>query len=40
MPTRHSPQVMRQLLVLHKLKTKVLVPLGDGTHISFWDLYK
>lgn len=31
---------MRQLVLLHKLRTQVTLPLDDGTSISFWDLYK
>jgi hypothetical protein len=31
---------MRQLVQLHHLKHKVLLPCEDGTSISFWDLYK
>ncbi|KIY99503.1 hypothetical protein MNEG_8456 [Monoraphidium neglectum] len=33
-------EVMRQLVQLHHLKHKVLLPCEDGTSISFWDLYK
>lgn len=31
---------MRHLVLLHRLRTEVTLPLGDGTSVSFWDLYK
>jgi hypothetical protein len=33
-------EAMRHLLTVHRLKTEALLPVGDGTHISFWDLYE
>jgi hypothetical protein len=32
--------VMRKMAELHRLRTDVLIPTGDGQAISFWDLYK